>query len=238
MGALHLAAFLAAPGALAAGPDKGRLHFSRPAPAPDGGVPLDAARVGEARSTVPPLLRYGAFRPEPGRWVEYDVVQPGGDTHVERLSLVGATDTERGPLYQLELDVAIQPHVLVVMWVVGGPSPELDRLAVTLNAGDPVSVPVDLPLDHPALRGTPLGSAPGPAATGPFAGPTRVETWEEPTPVGKVVARTSPAVPLLGLHSLQHERTRWTVRATGKGATPGLRSVPLNIPRLGGSPER
>ena len=239
MGALHLAAFLAAPAALGVGPDKGRLHFSRPAPAPDGGVGLDASRVGEARAVVPPLLRYGTFRPEVGRWVEFDVVQPSGETHVERLALVGVTETQRGPLYQLEIDVAIQPHVQVVMWIVGGAAPELDRLAVSLNHGEAVSVPVDLPLDHPALRGATAGSAPGPAATGPFAGPTRVETYEEPAPVGKVVVRRNAAVPLLGLHALQHERTRWAARATGLGAAPGLRSVPLNIPRTaGGSTER
>lgn len=237
MRALHLAALLLAPAVYG---EEGKLHFPRPAaPAPDGGVTLDPSRAAEARAVVPPLLRYGTFSPETGRWVEFDVERPGGGKHVERLSVVGVTETARGPLYQVELDVRLQPHVEIYAWVLGGRAPELDRLAVTLNGGDAVSIPVDLPLAHPVLRGTPAGTSRGPGARTPFAGPTTQEAWEEPPPVGRVRARRCAAVPLVGLLTLEHQGTRWTARAAGTGATPSLRSVPLAIPRLGGSsPER
>jgi hypothetical protein len=237
MRALHLAGLLLAPAVQA---EDARPRFPRPAaPAPDGGVVLDATRAAEARALVPPLLRYGRFSPEPGRWVEFDVEIPRAGRHVERLSVVGVTETARGPLYQVELDVRMQPHVEIFAWIVGGPSPEVDRVAVTLNGGDAVSVPVDLPLAHPLLRGTPAGTSPAPEGRAPFAGPTTAEAWDEPAPAGRVKARRSAAVPLVGLLMLEHEGTRWTARATGTGAAPSLRSVPLAIPRTGGgSPER
>ena len=224
MRVLHLAALLLSPAALGAPPHA------------DGGVAEERAVSAEARALVPPLLRYGTFTPEAGRWVEFDVEQPGVGKHVERLSVVGVTETQRGPLYQVELDVRVQPHVELYLWVLGGRAPAVDRLAVTLNGGDAVSIPVELPLAEPSLRGAPAGTSNGPVAKAPFAGPTTVATWDEPPPVGRVTARRSAAVPLVGLAALEHQGTRWTARATGTGATPTLRSVPLSVPRLGAQP--
>ncbi|MET0402720.1 MAG: hypothetical protein ABW123_09965 [Cystobacter sp.] len=200
----------------------------------DAGTPLvDASRLEEARALVPLPLRYGRFRPEVGTYVEYDVTSKEGRVRV-RAALVGRTVRKDGTtLFQLEFDyLETKPHSLVVLWLIGETSPLVDRLALSLEPHAPISIPVDLPVETPELRGRPGADVDVQVKTGPFAGKAVRRPYRLEDGRGAEVV-LSDKVPLFGVESVRGgDGTTWVARKQGTGARPELKSVPVAIPRL------
>ncbi|OJH40866.1 hypothetical protein [Cystobacter ferrugineus] len=208
-------------------------------PLPDAGTPadagtptVDASRLEEARAMVPAPLLYGKFRPEVGTFVEYDVTQKEGRVRV-RASVVGRTEREAGPMFQVEFDyLDARPHSLVVLWLIGETHPMVDRLALAVEPNAPISIPVDLPADAPELRGKPGPDTEAQVKSGPFAGKAVRRTYRLEKGNSTEVM-LSEKVPLFGVESVRGaDGSTWVARKTGSGARPELRSVPIAIPRL------
>jgi hypothetical protein len=202
-----------------------------PAP-PDGGTVIDPSRLSEARALVPPPLLYGQFQPAVGTWVDYEHGSRQGTFNV-RAAVVGETLRQDGTrLYQVELDYGTKPRTLVVLWVIGGERPMVDRLAVSVPPNAPISIPVDLHTDEPQLRGQ-LVKETETQVRGPFAGKARQRDFRLETGRTASVV-TTPKVPLFGVESVRDGETSWVARKTGTGARPELGSVPIAVPRLPG----
>ncbi|NTX51482.1 hypothetical protein [Myxococcus sp. CA039A] len=201
--------------------------------APAAPIMVDPSRLKEARALVPAPLLYGQLRPVLGAWVDYALRSKETQSRV-RISLVGETVREDGtPLYQLELDHETSPRTLVVLWVRGGARPFVDRLAISVPPHAPLSIPVDLHVDQPELRGVLEGERDTVLREGPFAGKAREQTFRREDG-GLVGVVSTERVPLLGVESIRDAETTWVVRATGTGAKPALDSVPIAIPRVPG----
>jgi hypothetical protein len=208
-------------------------------PAPDAGTPVDAgtptiaaSRLEEARTLVPSPLLYGKFRPEVGTFVEYDVTTKEGKVRV-RAAVVGRTERKDGPMFQVEFEyLAVKPRSLVVLWLLGDTHPLVDRLALSLEPHAPLSIPVDLPVDSPELRGRPGPETEAPVKSGPFSGKAVRRTWRlEDGRAAEAVL--SDKVPLFGVESVRGaDGAIWVARKSGTGARPELKSVPIAIPRL------
>src|SRR5690606_709908 len=123
----------------------------------DAGLTVDPSRIPEARALVPPPLLYGRLQPALGAWVEYDCTA-GKEAFRVRASMVGETQRDNAPLYQLELDYQTKPRTLIVVWVVGSARTWVDRLAVSVPPNAAISIPVDLYADQPELRGSATGA--------------------------------------------------------------------------------
>ncbi|MFY2562638.1 hypothetical protein ACN469_33910 [Corallococcus terminator] len=202
------------------------------APSVEAPMVVDPARLKEARALVPAPLLYGQFKPMVGAWVDYELRAKEGKSRV-RVAVVGETTREDGTvLYQLELDHETNPRTLVVLWVRGGDRPFVERLAVSVPPHAPLSIPVDLHVDQPELRGT-LEAEKDAVAQGAFAGKARERTFrrEEGLSVGVV---STERVPLFGVESVRDAETTWVARATGTGAKPALDTVPIAVPRVPG----
>lgn len=210
------------------------------APVEDAGTPpvdapivVDPARLKEARALVPAPLLYGQLRPVVGTWVDYELRARDGKSRV-RISLVGETTREDGKvLYQLELDHETTPRTLVVLWVQGGARPFVERLAISVPPHAPLSIPVDLHVDQPELRGVPVAEKDLVLREGSFPGKAREQTFrrEDGQVVGVV---NTERVPLFGVESVRDVGTTWVARATGVGAKPSLETVPIAVPRVQG----
>lgn len=205
-----------------------------PAPVPPPAFKVDPSRVEEARSLVPPPLLYGGFQPEVGTFVEYELTaknQPR--THV-RAAVVGKSFRQQTgePIYQVEFDYfELTPRTLVVLWLVGDERPMIDRLAVAVGKHAPISIPVDLYIDLPELRGKPHGEKEVELKAGPFAGKAQQRTYQREKQTTEVVL--TPRVPLFGVETVREQAT-WVARKTGTGATPELNAVPMAVPRMKG----
>jgi hypothetical protein len=208
-------------------------------PLPDAGTSADAgtstvaaSRLEEARALVPSPLLYGKFRPEVGTFVEYDVTTKEGKVRV-RAAVVGRTERKDGPMFQVEFEyLAVKPRSLVVLWLLGDTHPLVDRLALSLEPHAPISIPVDLPVDSPELRGRPGPETEAPVKSGPFAGKAVRRTYRlEDGRAAEAVL--SDKVPLFGVESVRGaDGATWVARKSGTGARPELKSVPIVIPRL------
>jgi hypothetical protein len=204
-------------------------------PAPgDGGSVVDPSRLAEARALVPPPLLYGEFQPVVGTWVEYEFSSKQGRFPV-RAAVVGETirREDGSPLYQVELDYGTKPRTLVVVWVIGGARPMVDRLAVSVPPNAPISIPVDLYVDQPELRGALSAEKETEVRGGAFAGKGRQRTFKREQG-GTVVAVSTAKVPVFGVESVRDAEATWVARKTGTGARPELGSVPITIPRTPG----
>lgn len=199
---------------------------------PDGGTAIDTSRLSEARALVPAPLLYGQFQPVVGTWVDYEYGTRQGTFNV-RAAVVGETLRQDGSqLYQVELDYGTKPRTLVVVWIIGGERPMVDRLAVSVPPNAPISIPVDLYADEPQLRGQLLREK-DTQLRGPFAGKARQRDFRPET--GRTVSVvTTPKVPLFGVESIRDGESSWVARKTGTGARPELGSVPIAVPRLPG----
>ncbi|MFP2910518.1 hypothetical protein ACLESD_36865 [Pyxidicoccus sp. 3LFB2] len=199
----------------------------------DGGTAVDPSRLAEARALVPPPLLYGRFQPEVGTWVEYEFSSKQGRFPV-RAAVVGETRREDGSvLFQVELDYGTTPRTLVVVWVVGGARPMVERLAISVPPNAPISIPVDLYVDQPELRGVLVAEKDTEPRTGAFAGIARQRTFRREQG-GTVVVVTTPKVPVFGVESVREAEVTWVARKTGTGARPELGTVPIAIPRVPG----
>ncbi|WP_164008753.1 hypothetical protein [Pyxidicoccus trucidator] len=223
-GAQEAAPVIAAPGAVA---DAGMTAQA------DGGTVVDPSRLAEARALVPPPLLYGEFQPVVGTWVEYEFSSKQGRFPV-RAAVVGESRREDGSLlYQVELDYGTTPRTLVVVWVVGGARPMVERLAVSVPPNAPISIPVDLYVDQPELRGAPVVEKDTELRTGAFAGRVRQRTFRREQG-GTVVVVSTQKVPVFGVESVREAEVTWVARKTGTGARPELGTVPIAIPRVPG----
>ncbi len=201
--------------------------------AADAGTPIAPSRLAEGRAMVPAPLLYGQFQPTVGNWVDYEYTPKQGTFRV-KAALVGETLRQDGTgLYQVELDYGTKPRTLVVVWLVGGERPMVDRLAVSVPPNAPISIPVDLYADEPQLRGALAKEKDTEVRGGPFAGKARQKDFRlESGKTATVV--TSPKVPLFGVASVKDGEATWVARKSGTGATPELGSVPITVPRLPG----
>ncbi|QSQ11196.1 hypothetical protein [Myxococcus landrumensis] len=212
------------------------VHANQEPDAPvtsDASVVVDPSRLQEARALIPAPLLYGEWRPVMGAWVDYEVISHEHLARV-RISLVGETKRKDGTtLYQLELNNETVPPSLVVLWLRGGEHPFVERLAVSMPPHAPLSIPVDLHIDQPELRGFPTKEQDMEVRQGLFAGKVRMRAYarDGKTPV---VVMSTERVPLLGVKSVRDPETTWTVTATGTGAKPSLDMVPIAIPRVPG----
>ncbi|HZI14008.1 MAG TPA: hypothetical protein VE153_26820 [Myxococcus sp.] len=215
-----------------AGSGPGASDAGVPAEA-DGGTVIAPSRLAEARAMVPAPLLYGQLQPTVGTWVEYDYGTPQGTFRV-RAALVGETVRKDGTrMFQLELDYATKPRTLVVIWLLGGERPMVDRLAVSVPPNAPISIPVDLYADEPQLRGVLTREKDTEVRGGSFAGKARQRDFRlESGRTASVV--TTPKVPLFGVESVRGGEATWVARKSGTGAKPELSSVPIAIPRLPG----
>ncbi|AGC42150.1 hypothetical protein MYSTI_00801 [Myxococcus stipitatus DSM 14675] len=201
--------------------------------APDAPVVVDPSRLQEARALIPAPLLYGEWRPVVGTWVEYDVIQ---HEHLARLrvALVGESKRRDGTtLYQLEIEHDKGSGALVVLWLRGGARPFIERLAVTAPDYTPLSIPVDLHVDQPELRGTLREEKDLEVSHGLFPGKVHRRTFQRETNSPVVVTSTERA-PLLGVTSIRDPEATWTLVATGTGAKPSLDKVPIAVPRVPG----
>jgi len=200
---------------------------------PDAGRGIDPRRLEDARALVPAPLLYGHFKPGVGAWVEYELRTSQGASRV-RIAVVGETVRDDGlPLYQVELDHQTTPRTLVVVWVQGGERPFVEKLAVSVPPHAPISMPVDLYVDSPELRGTLEAEQDTELRKGPFAGKARQRSFRLETGRSVVVVN-APQVPLFGVESLREAETTWLARGAGTDAKPTLDAVPIAIPRLPG----
>ena len=208
-------------------------------PLADAGTPADAgtrlvedSRLEQARALVPPPLLYGKLRPEVGTFVEYDVTTKGSKVRV-RAAVVGRTERKDGPMFQVEFEyLDVKPRSLVVLWLIGETHPLVDRLALSLEPHAPISIPVDLPVDTPELRGRPGAETEAAVKSGPFSGKAVRRSYRlEDGRTAEVVL--SDKVPLFGVESVRGgDGATWVARKSGTGARPELKSVPVAIPRL------
>jgi len=199
----------------------------------DAGVTVDPSRLKEARALVPAPVLYGRFTPSVGTWVDYRLQGKQGDVKV-RVSLVGETKRADGStVYQLELDHELSPRTLIVLWMVGGERPFIERLAVSVPPHAPLSIPVDLYSDQPELRGVLTGEKEVELRQGPFAGKARQLGFRRESGDAIVVVSTSK-VPLFGVESVRGDEMTWAAVKSGTGATPTLDAVPIAIPRMQG----
>ncbi|WP_163989695.1 hypothetical protein [Pyxidicoccus caerfyrddinensis] len=218
----------------AAGPGAAPMTDAGTPALEDGGTVVDPSRLAEARALVPPPLLYGTFQPVVGTWVEYEFSSKQGRFPV-RAAVVGeAIRREDGsPLYQVELDYGTKPRTLVVVWVIGGTRPMVERLAVSVPPNAPISIPVDLYMDQPELRGALTAETDTELRGGAFAGRARQRTFRRETGAAVTVVST-PKVPVFGVESIRDTEATWVARKTGTGARPELGSVPIAIPRTPG----
>ncbi|MFP2960679.1 hypothetical protein ACLEPN_23380 [Myxococcus sp. 1LA] len=200
-------------------------------PASPAPITVDPSRIAEARALVPPPLLHARFQPVVGAWVEYEY-RSGQARFPVRVAVVGETRREDGsPLYQVELDYQTTPRTLMAAWVVGGARPVVERLAVSVSPHPPISLPVDLYMDQPELRGTLTEEKPTDIRAGAFAGKARQRVYrQEDQRVVFVVLSTKVLVS--GVESIRDDSATWVARKVGTGATPELSAVPIAIPRL------
>lgn len=215
-------------------PDAGTVSAVAPAPVPGSAdITVDASRLEEARALVPPPLLHARFQPVVGAWVELEFQSKQGRFPV-RVAVVAETRREDGlPLYQVELDYATTPRTLMALWVVGGGRPVVERLAISVPPNAPISLPVDLYMDQPELRGTQVEEKPTEVRGGPFAGKARRSVYRRDAKRTVTVVVTD-RVPVLGVESIREDEGTWVARKSGTGATPELSAVPIAIPRLPG----
>ncbi|MCY1017183.1 hypothetical protein [Pyxidicoccus sp. MSG2] len=195
---------------------------------------MDPSRLAEARALVPPPLLYGEFQPVVGTWVEYEFSSKQGRFPV-RAAVVGETirREDGSPLYQVELDYGTTPRTLVVVWVIGGKRPRVERLAVSVPPNAPISIPVDLYVDQPELRGALSAEKETDVRGGVFAGRAHQRTFKREQG-GTVVVVSTAKVPVFGVESVRDAEATWVARKTGTGARPELGTVPIAIPRMQG----
>jgi hypothetical protein len=168
-----------------------------------------------------------------GTFVEYEVTSKKTKARV-RASVVGRTVRATGePMYQVEFNYPdTKPRTLVVAWIIGDERPFVERLAIAVDAQTPVSIPVDLYLDQPELRGSPSAEErEAPIKSGPFAGPASQRSYQLDTQASAEVL-TTDKVPLFGVHTVRGREDTWVARSTGTGATPELLSIPMMVPRF------
>ena len=193
---------------------------------------LDAAAESgriEPRDLLPPPLLFGTLKTEVGRFVEFEVTSEGWRGKV-RAALVAKTETDKGPVYQLEMH-GQSGDVLLVCWLkpreVGF---NVERIVLqNLGRTGPLPFPADLGTADPKLRGTSAVTRKAvPFQLGKQTGTGREETF---TVDGKkaVVVR-SDDIPLFGVVSVDFNHTHWRATATGTGAVPELKSLPPHVP--------
>jgi hypothetical protein len=218
------------------------VHASGPAdagtPAPAAATPpasqsIDPELLEEARSLLPPPLLYGHFRPQVGTFVEYEVTSPQKAKSRVRVAVVGRTERATGEaMYQVEFHAPhAKPPTLVVLWVVGDARPMVERLAVSVAPHAPISIPVDLYLDLPELRGTPTGEAALELKGGTFAGKALRRGYKNEKGATTEVVSTDK-VPLFGVQTVRGPLGTWVAQKSGTGATPELTTVPVSVPRF------
>lgn len=196
-------------------------------------VVVDPSRLQEARALVPAPLLYGEWRPVLGTWVEYEVIQ---HEHLARLrvALVGESKRKDGTtLYQLEIEQEKGSGALAVLWLRGGARPFIERLAASAPDYAPLSIPVDLYIDQPELRGTLWEAKDIEVSHSLFPGKVHKRTFHRETN-SPVVVMTTERAPLLGVTSIRDPEAIWTLVATGTGAKPSLDKVPMAVPRVPG----
>jgi hypothetical protein len=193
---------------------------------------IDATLLQEARSLIPPPLMYGQFRPEVGTFVEYEVTSKQGKALV-RAAVVGRSVRPSGePLYQVEFIYSnVKPRTMVVLWILGDERPMVDRLALAVDDQTPISMPVDLYLDLPELRGAQTREAQAQVKAGPFASKGMQRSYKATTGATADVL-TTDKVPLFGVETVRSGQDTWVARKTGTGVGPELNTVPLSVPRL------
>ncbi|WP_049872408.1 hypothetical protein [Myxococcus hansupus] len=200
-------------------------------PPPAETITVAPSRIAEARALVPPPLLHARFQPVVGTWVEYEYRSKQARFPV-RVAVVGTTQREDGQvLYQVELDYQTEPRTLMVAWVVGGARPIVERMAVSVPPTAPISLPVDLYMDQPELRGTLTEEKPTDIRAGKFAGKAAQRVYRQEDQRVVTVVMT-PKVPVSGVESIRDDTATWVARASGTGAQPALSAVPIAIPRL------
>lgn len=193
---------------------------------------LDAAAESwkpEPYDLLPPPLLFGTLKTEVGRFVEFEVTS-GGWTGKVRAALVAKTETDKGPVYQLEVH-GQSPDILLVYWLkpreVGF---NVERIASRLfGETGPVPFPAGFVTADPKLRGTSaVTRLTVPFRLGKQTGTGREETF---TVDGKkAVVVLSDDIPLFGVVSVDFNHTLYRATATGTGAVPELKSLPPHVP--------
>jgi hypothetical protein len=160
------------------------------------------------------------------------VTGPRGKTRV-RAAAVGRAVRENVPVQQVEFEFFdLGRRALVVLWITESQPAMVDRIAAWVPPHTPVSVPIDLAVEHQQLRGVLAGSEEVKVA-GAFAGKARRVTFNLESKA-RVEATLSDRVPLFGVLSVQRGDERWTAVAAGDGAKRSLTRVPLAMPRAQG----
>lgn len=199
--------------------------------ATDGGA-IDPTRIAEARALIPAPLLYGRFLTTVGAWVEFELTSQK-TTFPVRAALVGETARGNDTLYQLEITYETKPRTLVVLWIVSGARPMVERLAVSVPPNAPISIPVDLYADQPELRGEQTRARDTELRSGPFAGKARQLTFRLESGSSVEVVNTEKA-PVFGVESVRTPEATWVAKKAGTGARPELNQVPMAVPRLPG----
>jgi hypothetical protein len=193
------------------------------------GKEIAPSRLEEARSSLPLPLLYGTMSLKEGQYVDYEVKGPRGKTRV-RAAAVGRALRDNVPVQQVEFEFFdLGRRALVVLWITESQPVLLDRVAAWAPPHTPVSVPIDLPVDDPQLRGV-QASSEAVKVTGAFAGQARRVVFSLESKE-RVEATLSEQVPLFGVLSVQRGDERWTAVASGTGAKRALTRVPLAMPR-------
>jgi hypothetical protein len=193
-----------------------------------GAPELDPEQIAELRSAVPPPLLWGRLRPEVGAFVVYELTAGKRKTEVRGAVVNRITRNGLG-YFQVEFSFKAEPRTLVIAYVSDEPQPQLERLVLWMPPRAPVSVPLDLPLEAPGLRGERVRQAPA-KAPAPFTGEARRVHWtiEE----GTVEVTEADAVPLFGVARLRTPSETWVAKRAGTGATTELTAVPIMVPRI------
>ena len=206
-------------------PDEGQASLAP-------GQIVEPSRIEEARSTLPLPLLYGQPRLQEGVFVEYELTGPQGKARV-RAASVGRAIRENVPVQQIEFEfLDLGQPAFVVLWLTESEPVQLDRVAAWAPPHTPVSIPIDLPVGHPQLRGEQV-KVEEVEVRGPFAGKARRVVYD----LGdskSVEVTLSDHVPLFGVLSVRRGEEQWTAVAFGDGAQRALNKVPLAMPRAKG----